>query len=507
MKLGSVFAKTPFSLCLILFAVIVLRLPNLFEPYWYGDEAIYLTLGQGVRQGLTLYKDIFDHKPPLIYLLAALSGSLFWLKFLLLISHSSTVFLFWKLAEKLFAQSLIPIKRQQKAILLATAFFALFTTLPLLEGNIANAELFMSLPVVAALLSLFSVKNASAFRLFLAGMIFSLAILYKAPAALEIAALLVYWLIAGWGNLEKLGKIFTKSLIFGSGVLVPILITVIYYALQGALSDYLAAGLLQNIGYIARWSAPATSEAGSIFSGNLTFRTIFLAGVVLLLFLFKRRINQTALFVFLWFAFSIFAMLLSARPYPHYIIQTTAPLALLLAILVNSTQKQRFWTTPLLGIFLASLVFYKFATYPVWSYYENFLSFMLSQKTHEEYLTYFDRKTPRNYRLAQFIVTSTSPQDKIFIWGTEPELYALSRRLPPGRFVTSFHISDFGGREETISALEKNHPVYILINTQEYRSLPGLYSILQSRYIYLQNYDEIEVWKLASSSLIRAIKK
>ena len=99
-------------LVLLVALAVILRIPSLFEPYWYGDEGIYLTLGEGVRQGLVLYRDIFDHKPPAIYLVSALAGSLFWFKFILLVWHAATVVLFWKLARILF-------DKKDKAVILA----------------------------------------------------------------------------------------------------------------------------------------------------------------------------------------------------------------------------------------------------------------------------------------------------------------------------------------------------------------------------------------------------
>ena len=40
----------PNWLIVILALVFLLRVPSFFEPYYYGDEMIYLALGQGVRQ-------------------------------------------------------------------------------------------------------------------------------------------------------------------------------------------------------------------------------------------------------------------------------------------------------------------------------------------------------------------------------------------------------------------------------------------------------------------------
>ena len=83
----------------ILALVIILRIPSFFEPYYYGDEMIYVTLGQGVRQGVTLYKDIYDNKPPLLYLTAALAGDLFWFKAILAFWSLVTIFIFYKLSS------------------------------------------------------------------------------------------------------------------------------------------------------------------------------------------------------------------------------------------------------------------------------------------------------------------------------------------------------------------------------------------------------------------------
>jgi hypothetical protein len=33
----------------------VLKLPSFFEPYWYGDEAIYLTIVNALRDGQRLF--------------------------------------------------------------------------------------------------------------------------------------------------------------------------------------------------------------------------------------------------------------------------------------------------------------------------------------------------------------------------------------------------------------------------------------------------------------------
>ena len=40
------------AILIILGVVVFLRVPSLFEPYWYGDEGIYLTIGRAMRSGM-----------------------------------------------------------------------------------------------------------------------------------------------------------------------------------------------------------------------------------------------------------------------------------------------------------------------------------------------------------------------------------------------------------------------------------------------------------------------
>ena len=143
--------RIPTWLIVILIVVLVFRIPSLFEPYSYGDEMIYLTLGQGVRQQVPLYIGLHDNKPPLLYLTAAIAGNLFWFRAILAFWSLATIAAFWKLADRLYPKNLTLQK-------VAVVVFAIFTTIPLLEGNVANAEMFMLLPTTLAFYLLLSLR-------------------------------------------------------------------------------------------------------------------------------------------------------------------------------------------------------------------------------------------------------------------------------------------------------------------------------------------------------------
>src|SRR3989344_3629341 len=161
-------------LLLVLALVFLFRIPSFFEPYTYGDEMIYLTLGNAIRRGLVLYRDIHDNKPPLLYIVAGVAGNLSWFRAILTLWMIGTTVAFWRLVKTLFP-------KENKIVIASTAVFAVLTTLPLLEGQIANAELFMIGPTIIAFWLLLSQKH-NPLTLLEAGIFFAVGTLFKMPS-------------------------------------------------------------------------------------------------------------------------------------------------------------------------------------------------------------------------------------------------------------------------------------------------------------------------------------
>ncbi|MCB0753934.1 MAG: hypothetical protein KDC52_20855, partial [Ignavibacteriae bacterium] len=269
--------QTPIFLLSIL--VLVLRIPNLFEPYWYGDEGIYLTIGQSLNKGAKLYSEIIDHKTPIIYYLARVQTQLNfrllnigWMIF--------TTIAFCYFAKKLF--------KSVKQTTLATFIFIIFTSLPWLEGNIPNGELFvLGFVMTGAII----ISNTDYFKDFLksnlkikanwhsvlknsinlitAGFFLGLGILTKIPAILDLA---VFFTIGYFtftnnllvnsfsNNLKLLGKKIVEIGLLSLGVLIPILISIIYFVSIGSGQEYLDFGLLYNFRYASSWQLPFSNQ-------------------------------------------------------------------------------------------------------------------------------------------------------------------------------------------------------------------------------------------------------
>jgi hypothetical protein len=494
MKSLSKKLHTPTWLFVLLLVVLILRIPSFFEPYSYGDETIYLTLGEAVRRGIPLYKGIHDNKPPLLYLMAAVAGSLFWFKAILAIWHLITVFLFWKLSE-----TLIP--KNKKFQIISTVLFALFTTFPLLEGNIANAEMFMIGPTIGAFLILLKLKTNFK-NIFIAGFLFSVAALFKIPAAFDLFAIVFLWLVTiKKFNTKSLKKLVAKTFYLLFGFATPIVLTFVWYGLQGAFHEYLVAAFLQNVGYLSSWRPETTQAPFIVRNAPLLLRTGVVAVGLLVLFIKRKKLSKQFIFTTAWLLLTLFAVTLSERPYPHYLIQSVAPMSILAAMLFTlGNIEQVLVIIPLTLAFLVP-VYYHFWYYKTTPYYVRFYKFATSQMSKDAYIASFGDRVPRAYKIADFIVKNTKVKDKVFVWGPDSSvIYALSRRFPPGKYVADYHITDFSTSQQEVEVLQHDRPMFVVV-LPDASFFPDLTSFLNDNYGVVDNIDGAKVWKLLKPSI------
>ncbi len=468
----------PNWLIFLFLLILIVRLPTLYMPYSYGDETIYLTLGEGIKQGLTLYKDIHDNKPPLIYILAAITGSLFWFKVSLLIANILSVFIFYKLVKRLF-----PKKDSLQKV--SVIIFSILTNLPLLEGNIVNSEILMLAPTLAAFWIL-AQKTISYKKILLAGIIFSFAPLLKIPAIFDIPAIFILWFISQKNiNVKETKETIFKSAIFLLGVVLPILATFIWYFSKGALLDYIKAAFLENMGYLSSWRGLSKAQVPFfVKNGPLLLRLIFLSISIIILMLLRKKLDKRFIFITSWLFLTLFAATLSERPYPHYLVQTIPAVSILFGLLF--TEKSYLQTLSIipLTIFFFVPFYFKFWYYPSLPFYENFLRFAVGKIDKKTYINNFDSRTDRNYKIAQIVRESTSKKDRIFVWEDSAQIYALSKRIPPIKYVAGYHIKDFYTKEKLIEDLFREKPRTIVI-LPESESFPELEIFAESHYIRL----------------------
>ncbi len=444
------------------FFFFLLRLPSLFEPYWYGDEGIYQVLGVAMNNGRLLYRDIWDNKPPLLYFVYSLFNSdQFYVRLFSLIVGLISVLAFFYLSKKLF--------KKEKLVFWSTAIYAVLFGLPILEGNIANAENFMLLPtIIAAILILksaeYKIQNTKYKMLLLSGFLISLAFLFKIVAVFDFAAFFVFIVLSDetfyLKNLIKIKGIFLeikKVSPFVISFFLPIFIIALFFFLNGSLSYFLKATFFANVGYVGYGNKLIIPQ------GFLILKLAVLALFCLFLYFKRKSFDTTTLFVLLWFAFSLFNAFFSQRPYTHYLLNLLPAFVLLLGFIFYNRRLQNLsFLIALLTFVVVIKNFWIYAKFPF--YYANFIYYVAGNESVSSYQAFFDKGTPITYEIATFINANTAKSNSIFLWGNNAMVYKLTDKLPPGKYAVAYHITSYtDGVQNTKDALALKKPKFIVI--------------------------------------------
>ncbi|MEK7188604.1 MAG: hypothetical protein AAB685_01975, partial [Patescibacteria group bacterium] len=230
----------------------------------------------------------------------------------------------------------------------------------------------------------------------------------------------------------------------------------------------------------------------------LIIRSLVALASFVVIFLSKKKLSKEFSFLSIWLVLALFAVTLSERPYPHYFLQALAPLSFFVGMLVSfRTYEQVLAIIPLTIAFFVPFYFH-FWYYSTTSYYSRFLGFITGNITKEEYFARFDKNVNRNYKIADFLAKSTRRKDRVFVWGDSSTIYALSRRLPPLKYVANYHLKDFSSPEELIISLLTNKPKVIVILPEE-RLDASILTLAHKYYMLLSKIEGAEIWYIRSN--------
>jgi len=408
----------------------------LFEPNWYGDEAIYLTLGWLQRLGFVVYRDFYDHKPPFILTLSALLPTLFWAKFFISALLVPTLICFYRLC-------LIRLTRPFSR--LAVVLLLVFASLPLLEGNIYNSEI-INLCLVIIAIYLYFVRG----RLLLPFFVLGIAFTNKFPALFDFLFLLLIILV-NRSTLRSPKYLVRASVMF----LLPTFVFAFYFALNHALPQFVKSAYLDNYFYISTWHT-----AGPSLFWRLAILVFSLVGLRIL----SKHISpkkHLVLWLLAWFLIDLFASLLSSRPYPHYLLQIVPPLVLLVVVSL-SFRSRNYLPIGVGAVFLLGLTFnlYQFYHYSTFSYYRSFYTSALSSNL-APFTSYFGPHVSKIKKLSDSLKSRVPPQSTLLLWGDWPQVYQLSSLVPTLPYITSFHVTSLNARSQAISQILASPPTAI----------------------------------------------
>jgi len=419
----------------LLCAVVWLRWPTLGFDFWNVDEAIHAAAARTILDGGVLYRDAIDQRTPLSYyavaaVMAAFGTNNLWAVrcFIALIIAGTALLLF--LAGRRL--------RGAAAGLGAAGLYALLTSSLLYPGDAyaANTEWFVALfSTAAAVVFLTGTNPSSARRVFTTGLLLGCSFLSKQPALLDATAPVAALLYAAWRQAWPRRTLFARLLEFGAGWCVPVLLTLGYFAAQGALRECVFYTWTYNLDYYG----PEITAAGRLDALAVPFRlvgtaqpwllVVWAAGTLHVLHRLLQRqptpqegeTNPDFVFLAAWSLAALGGVASSGREFDHYSIQFLAPLCLsgglVLSWLVNEVSRSGSgWFPRLAAAALLALVIHGLG------------SAILPAR---------QRTLPvdPSIRVATYIRTHSTTADRIFVWGFHPDIYGFAERRPASRYL------------------------------------------------------------------------
>lgn len=436
------------------------------------DEGSYGFIAQEILRGGIPYRDAIEMKPPGVFYLYALAIKLFGatvsgVRIFTTIYSQLTLLCVYACARLLYGW---------KAGLLAALFFALFGSVPLMEANGSNTEVFFCLPLVAAVLCMLK-AGQSGRKEFVWASAFcaALAALIKTVAAPYIIVLAIFSLFVNPSFRARVQNIIGFTLVFwlmiGSAVG--------YFYLQGALHDFLLWNLTIPFNYAKGLSVSGPALKVVLPRLAPEYLTIVIASLPALYHgVIKRRDFGFALMLSIVPAV-VAGISMPMKFFPHYFVQMLPFFCILAGVGVTLVLRMR----PLWLVLWMSAISVSFG----WFAYKDFSLYfkdppeVVSMKKYG--ITFVDA-----VKVAEYIKAHTDPSDYILQWGFEPEIYFLADRRSSVPYPNSTAISVLddvdAGVQNLVNRVMATSPRYIVINEEwaNFRGYAELQRIIQMLY-------------------------
>ena len=429
---------SPILFALALLATAVgLRWPGLGKTVWNLDEGSTFTMAEVVKHGGVMYRDAADNRTPLVpYAKAAILSvvgdwNIRGAHIVLALMLGLTAIWLWRLGR----QSEDEVTGVMAAIFFTLLSFVMLGAIDSMSAHTGWFLIFFSALGMWAFVT--AITRASGPLAVLAGFAFALAALSKQPGVLDWGVCLVLCVITAWTTPTRRRDCLRLAALLTVGLAAPLVATYWYFSAHGAWGDFPQYSWYYNtqlyvpevpfrerlLGIrrplqLARESTPFAFGLGIIGVGAL------LVSALPDLWKSKKAFQILPWLILGWLASGLVSTIISGRDFAHYSIQVLPGLSLACGwVAARAWERSASWRTrgpkfaPWLvrgglGLGLLSLG---------WAAIQRASTFDLTDGISKD--------------IGLAIKARTRPEERIFVWGYEPELHVFSERLPSTRFL------------------------------------------------------------------------
>lgn len=418
---------------IIIALVVILRSPTLLPSMFNADEGYYGTIAEEILDGGIVYRTAVDTKPPGMYYIYTgvfeLAGrnNLLAVHILAIVVVAATALVIRSISTRVAGAA---------AGVWSGIGYAIFIhayqpgdTLP------SNSEIFAALPLALSALAFLQRKIKATLQwMFLSGALVGVATLIRQPSAVVLGALLLC-LTYQWFILRtySIARLLTASSALVIGFIAAIGGLACYYLWHGNLHD----AYLWVWAFAIRYVGSETTLLFVVKRLVLIHLSVMLCWTVLWYFgiwqiidtikSFRqgKSVSSDAILLISWLALAYLAIFIGWRFPGHYHFPVLLPLSILAgqSFARFLAQRERFSAARWKRI---RAIIIGAAALPATA----FLIMGFATRTRElDFLP-----------LVHEIVSRTAPSDRIFVWGSYPELYSFSDRRMATRFVSCTHL-------------------------------------------------------------------
>lgn len=464
----------------------------------HTDSSVFRVVAEYIKEGRMPYKDTFDHKGPLLYILNFIGISLADYKGIWLVE-------FVCLFIALFFMYKIARLRLNKA----TSLISIGVASSLLHVYFQNGNLTeeYALPFIAISLFIFIDyflnNKITCLRLIACGFCFAAVCLLRINMVSLWIAFCIAVLVKTLVNKQyKELRIFI--LYFILGIIIIVLPIMIWLFVNDAFMDFIDSYFVFNTMYISEGNATyklnkVIDLINKYFEFKLEYITnapaiinklftacffmvsplTFVSFVYLVIASIKNK-NYLNIGYLVYFLFTIFLICIGGRIYPHYgmiiIPLITYPIVKSVEYIIENFKKKR--SKLLIGILGISFICFSFLG--VQNVISNFNS--------------MNNQSDEKIQVAKFIKQNSDEDSKITVFGNENIIYLLSERMPASKYSYQLPIGTVNPdiMDEYFYEIGENQPEFIVVCEQHQRMYDFL---LENEYSLEKEYSRIKIYK------------
>ena len=490
-----------FLLILLITLAVFLRYHSNEEPL-ERDITTYAYIAHNLIGGDQLYSDLWDHKPPGIYIVYALA-ELIWGYNQPAITYLG---IFFTVLSAFFLYHFLKIVSNNFIAIIGVAFWIFASNSIALQANQPNVEVFINTFSIMGIWALAKWHINKKNYLILSGSFFAIASFFKMIVAFPVFCICIYLFFP---FPKKEGCLYLKSkLILIFQFLIPSLflwaITFTYFFVTNRISDFWEAVFIYNQMY----SGSFFKNVGIFFLSpdklfNHALMEIWILALLSIGWLIIPKAENspvTASFYYLLLIGTCIQIASPGKYYPHYY-QLLIPILCILSALLIFELFNKINSKNIL-YFRPSIIGLIFIVVLCLSYWQ-FL--YLKMNPFEISKTKYSDTFVESYKIGKYVENITLPGDKIYEWGAETGIYYYSKKNAASG---TFYIYPllFGDENRVkfntvLSDIVNSKPKLFILNKEYlFPKFKNIFLYVQTHYELINNNNSYMIYRLKGIS-------